>query len=89
MSYVAEYNQANPQNRIELEKDKDYRQGTKTVRIPKADGTVEIKTEKCCFINEILEYNARVYNDKELLYQVLEHEKYNFLQNLIDYNSSF
>jgi hypothetical protein len=50
---------------------------------------VEIKTEKCCFINEILEYNARVYNNKELLYQVLEHEKYNFLQNLIDYNTSF
>lgn len=89
MSHVAKYNQANPSNRIELEKDKDYRPGTKTIRITKADGSVEIKTEKCCFINEILEYNARVYNDKELLYQVLEHEKYNFLQNLIDYNSSF
>ena len=89
MEYVAEYNRQNPQSRIELEKDKDYRQGTKTVKITKEDGSEEIKTEKCCFINEILEYNVRVYNDKELLYQVLEHEKYNFLQNLIDYNTSF
>jgi hypothetical protein len=79
MTYVAEYNQVNPQNRIELEKDKDYRPGTKTVRISKEDGTVEIKTEKCCFINEILEYNARVYNDRDLLQKTLEHEKYNFL----------
>ena len=69
---------------IDLEKDKDYRERKKKVII---DG--KEKTIKYCVINEILEYNARVYNDENLLYEALNHEKYNFLQNLIDYNSSF
>lgn len=69
---------------IDLEKDKDYRERKKKVVI---DG--KEKTIKYCVVNEILEYNARVYNDEDLLYEALNHEKYNFLQNLIDYNSAF
>lgn len=69
---------------IELEKDKDYRERKKKIVV-----NGEEKTVKYCVINEILEYNARVYNDEELLYESLNHEKYNFLQNLIDYNTSF
>lgn len=69
---------------IDLENDKDYRERKKKVVI---DG--KEKTIKYCVINEILEYNARVYNDENLLYEALNHEKYNFLQNLIDYNSAF
>jgi hypothetical protein len=69
---------------IDLEKDKDYRERKKKVVI---DG--KEKTIKYCVVNEILEYNARVYNDETLLYEALNHEKYNFLQNLIDYNSAF
>ena len=69
---------------IDLEKDKDYRERKKKVVI---DG--KEKTIKYCVVNEILEYNARVYNDEYLLYEALNHEKYNFLQNLIDYNSAF
>lgn len=69
---------------IDLEKDKDYRERKKKVIV-----NGEEKTIKYCVINEILEYNARVYNDEELLYEALTHEKYNFLQNLIDYNTSF
>lgn len=69
---------------IDLEKDKDYRERKKKVVV-----NGEEKTVKYCVVNEILEYNARVYNDEELLYEALNHEKYNFLQNLIDYNTSF
>lgn len=69
---------------IDLEKDKDYRERKKNVVI-----NGEEKTIKYCTVNEILEYNARVYTDENLLYEVLNHEKYNFLQNLIDYNTSF
>lgn len=69
---------------IDLEKDKDYRERKKKVVV-----NGEEKTVKYCVVNEILEYNVRVYNDEELLYEALNHEKYNFLQNLIDYNTSF
>jgi hypothetical protein len=69
---------------IDLEKDKDYRERKKKIVV-----NGEEKTVKYCVVNEILEYNARVYNDEELLYEALNHEKYNFLQNLIDYNTSF
>ena len=65
---------------IDLEKDKDYRTRTK-----KIDG---VKIEYCT-INEILEYNARVYNNPELLYEALEQEKYHFLQDLLNANSAF
>jgi hypothetical protein len=79
--------------RITLEKDKDYRERKKTVVTVKTnpDGTTETIKEsiKYCTFNEILEHNARVYNDPELLMQCLEKEKYNFLQNLIDYNIVF
>ena len=69
---------------IALEKDKDYRERKKKVVINGKEETV-----KYCVVNEILEYNARVYNDESLLYEALNFEKYNFLQNLIDYNTSF
>ena len=69
---------------IDLEKDKDYRERKKKIVV-----NGEEKTVKYCVINEILEYNARVYNDENLLYEALNQEKYNFLQNLIDYNTSF
>lgn len=69
---------------IDLEKDKDYRERKKKIVV-----NGEEKTVKYCVVNEILEYNVRVYNDEELLYEALNHEKYNFLQNLIDYNTSF
>lgn len=78
---------------IDLEKDKDYRVRKKTVvkQITNPDGTInEVEeTVNYCTINEILEYNARVYNDDQLLWEALEKEKYNFLQNLISYNASF
>lgn len=80
-----EYNEKNPNDIIDLEKDKDYRQHTKIVT--NADGTTS--KIKYCTTNEILEYNYRVYNDESLLRQALENEKYVFLQNLIDYNTSF
>ena len=72
------------QLKIDLEKDKDYRRRKKTIIIDGQKETIEY-----CTFNEILEYNARVYNDETLLRQALEHEKYNFLQNLIDYNVVF
>lgn len=79
--------------KIDLEKDKDYRERKKKVIVEtvNADGTItkEEKTQKWCTINEILEYNDRVYNNEALLREALENEKYNFLQNLIDYNTSF
>lgn len=78
---------------ITLEKDKDYRERKKTIVTNKAnpDGTTKTikETIKYCTFNEILEHNARVYNNPELLMQCLEKEKYNFLQNLIDYNIVF
>jgi hypothetical protein len=69
---------------INLEKDKDYRERKKKVIV-----NGEEKTIKYCCVNEILEYNARVYTTDNLLYKALNHEKYNFLQNLIDYNTTF
>lgn len=59
-----------------LEMHKDY-------RVIKKDGV------EFCVLNELLEYNARVFKDKELLRKYLTREKYNFLQNLIDANASF
>lgn len=76
--------------KIELEKDKDYRVKKKKVVVgTDAEGKAIEKTIQYCVINELLEYNNKLYNDKYLLRQYLEHEKYNFLQNLIDYNTSF
>ena len=65
---------------IDLEKDKDYRARTKIV-----NGS-EIEY---CTINEILEYNARVYNNENLLVQELESEKRNFIQDLLRANIAF
>lgn len=65
---------------LDLEKDKDYRARTKIV-----DGS-EVEY---CTINEILEYNARVYNDENLLVKELESEKRNFIQDLLRANIAF
>lgn len=74
---------------LALEKDKDYRERTKKIKKLDELGNIVEEEIAYCSINEILEYNARVYSDKELLLKALETEKYNFLQNLIDYNASF
>lgn len=71
-----------------LEKDKDYRSRKKIITTVKNGQEVQEEVSYCTF-NEILENNAKVYNDPDLLRKALEIEKYNFLQNLIDYNSSF
>ena len=59
-----------------LEKHKDY-------RVMSKDGV------EFCVLNELLEFNARIFKNKELLEKFLTREKYNFLQNLIDANASF
>ena len=59
-----------------LEKHKDY-------RVMKKNGV------EFCVLNELLEFNARMFKDKDLLRKFLTREKYNFLQNLIDANVSF
>lgn len=74
---------------IELEKDKDYRIRSKKIVVSDAEGNEVTVTQKYCDLNEILEHNARVYNDEDLLYELLEKQKYNFLQNLIDYGASY
>lgn len=93
MELVKKYNQDNFNDRIELEKNKDYRVRKKTITktILQSDGSTKIEKIpiKYCTINEILKYNTQIYNDKNLLNQALEHEKYNFLQNLIDYNTTY
>jgi hypothetical protein len=57
--------------KVDLEKDKDYRERKKKVvtEVVNPDGSItkEEKTVKWCTINEILEYNNRVYNDEHLL----------------------
>lgn len=74
---------------IELEKDKDYRVRYKTVTVTnELEETITRKIEYCD-LNEILEYNARVYNDEELLTELLERQKYEFLKHLIDYGASY
>lgn len=89
MQVLRLYNIENPNNKIDLEKDKDYRTKSKVIKTTNNLGETIEQEVKYCAINEILEYNARVYNDESLLAEALEHEKYNFLQNLIDYNASF
>lgn len=78
---------------IDLEKDKDYRVRSKKVtrEVVNPDGSITtVKDDvKYCTVNEILEYSARVYNNEQLLWDALENEKYNFLQNLISYGASF
>ena len=77
------------QNKIaSLEKDKDYRARKKIIKVIKNGNEIEEEISYCT-LNEILEHNAKVYSDLSLLQKALEIEKYNFLQNLIDYNSSF
>ena len=70
---------------IELEKDKDYRvhKGKRKLQ----DGTEE--KYNWLSINEILQYNAKLYKNENLLHAYLNEEKINFLQNLIDLNTSF
>lgn len=89
MQVLRLYNADNPNNKIDLEKDKDYRTKSKVIKTTNNLGETVEQEVKYCTINEILEYNARVYNDESLLAEALEQEKYNFLQNLIDYNASF
>ena len=59
-----------------LEKHKDY-------RVMEKDGV------EFCVLNELLEFNANIFKNKDLLRKFLTREKYNFLQNLIDANASF
>ena len=64
----------------DLEKDKDYRVRKKEVVTGQdLEGNPITEEVSYCTINEILEYNARVYNDEVLLSEALEEEKYNFL----------
>ena len=59
-----------------LEKHKDY-------RVVKKNGV------EFCVPNELIEFNMKLFNNEALLQTYLTQEKYNFLQNLIDYNASF
>ena len=59
-----------------LEKHKDY-------RVLNKDGV------EFCVLNELINFNERIFNNKDLLSKFLTREKYNFLQNLIDANASF
>lgn len=81
---------------FDLEKDSDYRVRSRQVPVLDENGIQIIKngkpktkSEAYCTFNEILEYNARVYNNDELLLETLNHEKYNFLKNLVNYGMSF
>lgn len=74
---------------IDLELDKDYRVREKIVSIENEDGTITENKIEYCSINEILEYNQKLYNNRLLLINHLKKEKRNFLQNLIDYNCSY
>lgn len=90
MNLATQYNNTYPNDKIDLEKDKDYRVRKKEVVTGQdLEGNPITEEISYCTINEILEYNARVYNDEVLLSEALEEEKYNFLQNLIDYNVAF
>ena len=90
INLATQYNNTYPNDKIDLEKDKDYRvRKKKIVTGQDTEGNPITDEISYCAINEILEYNARVYNDEVLLSEALEQEKYNFLQNLIDYNVAF
>lgn len=90
INLATQYNNTYPNDKIDLEKDKDYRvRKKKIVTGQDTEGNPITDEISYCSINEILEYNARVYNDEVLLSEALEQEKYNFLQNLIDYNVAF
>ena len=74
---------------FDLEVDKDYRVRKRNIGYINELGETVVDEVEYCTFNEILEYNARIYNNEALLREYLEREKYNFLQNLIDFNTSF